>query len=183
MCGDMTPRASRGGLIAAISPYQDIKPSSSPELVLSFSNAENSHHTHATLSTSDQTSLHALRNMTTFTMRIELVWPQCLQLKSAFTYFFPSRKYGNLMTPTDLENSKPLYFFELCPQYKSTERIEFHLPHRLDFGVSESGIVGRQATLLSSSRDMSEMSILGKGVIGWDWLMVRWSWYTQFWCV
>lgn len=71
------------------------------------------------------------------------------------------------MTPTDLENSKPLYSFELSPQY-STERIEFHLPHRLDFGVSESGIVGRQATLLSSSRDMSEMSILGKGVIGWN---------------
>lgn len=71
------------------------------------------------------------------------------------------------MTPTDLENSKPLYSFELSPRH-STERIEFHLPYKLDFGVSESGIVGRQATLLLSSRDVSKMSILGKGVIGWD---------------
>lgn len=71
MCGDMNPRASRGGLIAAISPYQDVKTSTSPELVLSFSNAENAHQTHATLRTSDHTSLHTLKNITTFTMRIE----------------------------------------------------------------------------------------------------------------
>lgn len=71
------------------------------------------------------------------------------------------------MTPTDLENSQPLYSFKISPQY-STERIEFDLPYRLDFGVSESGIVGRQATLISSSRDVSKTSILGKGIIGWN---------------
>lgn len=70
MCGDMNPRASRGGLIAAISPYEDVK-TTVPELVLSFSNAENPHQTHATLSTSDHSSLHTLKNITTFTMRIE----------------------------------------------------------------------------------------------------------------
>jgi hypothetical protein len=70
MCGDMNPRASRGGLIAAISSYQDVK-TNAPELILCFSNAENPHQTHATLSTSDHSSLHTLRNVTTFTMRIE----------------------------------------------------------------------------------------------------------------
>lgn len=71
------------------------------------------------------------------------------------------------MTPTDLKKSKPLYSFELNPQH-STGQIDFHLPYKLDFGVSESGIVGRQATLLSSSRDVDKTSILGKGVIGWN---------------
>lgn len=71
MCGDMNPRASRGGLIAAIYPYQELKTTTVPELVLSFINMENSLQTHATLSTSDHTSLHTLRNITSFTMRIE----------------------------------------------------------------------------------------------------------------
>ncbi|KAE8552352.1 hypothetical protein EYB25_006246 [Talaromyces marneffei] len=76
-------------------------------------------------------------------------------------------KFGNLMTPTALEKSKPLYSFDLSPQH-TAGRIEFSLPYKLDFGVSEYGIVGRQATLLSSSQDVSERSILGKGVIGWN---------------
>lgn len=71
------------------------------------------------------------------------------------------------MTPTDLEKSQPLYSFELSPQH-STGRIEFNLPYKLDFGVSESGIVGRQATLLSSGQDVNRPNILGKGVIGWN---------------
>lgn len=70
MCGDMNPRATRGGLIAAMSPYQDVK-MTTPQLVLSFSNEESSRQTHATLSTTDHTSLDTLKNITTFTMRIE----------------------------------------------------------------------------------------------------------------
>lgn len=67
----MNPRASRGGLIAAISPYQEVKTSTTLELVLSFSNDVNPHQTHATLSASDHTTLHTLKNITNFTMRIE----------------------------------------------------------------------------------------------------------------
>jgi hypothetical protein len=88
-------------------------------------------------------------------------------LVTKVTYGFSSRKYGDLMTPTDLEKSKPLYSFDLSPQHR-TGRIEFDIPYKLDFGVSESGIVGRQATLLSSSQDVRKMNILGKGVIGWN---------------
>lgn len=71
------------------------------------------------------------------------------------------------MNPTDLEKSQPLHSFQLSPQH-STGRIKFDLPYRLEFGVSESGIVGRQATLLLSSREVSETSILGTGIIGWN---------------
>lgn len=68
MCGGMSDRPSRGGLMAAMFPFQG---SRSSGFVLAFNNEEASHQTHATLSTPDHNTLDTLRGIRSLTMRIE----------------------------------------------------------------------------------------------------------------
>lgn len=64
----------------------------------------------------------------------------------------------------------PLHQFQLdmsrkkClkPGYHQTE-MEFELPDRLDLGVSEKGVVGRQVTLRETKG-----AVLGVGIVGYN---------------
>lgn len=78
------------------------------------------------------------------------------------------RKYGDLSTAAP--NTAPLYSFRLdlaqSPNIKpgrcQTE-MEFELSERLELGVSEQGIVGRQVTM-SDAHGI----VLGVGVVGYN---------------
>lgn len=69
-----------------------------------------------------------------------------------------SRRHGDL-TSTDSALHQPLHSFSLDTRGQT---MEFELPERLDLGISETGIVGRQVTLLSRN------VLLGTGIVGWN---------------
>jgi hypothetical protein len=77
------------------------------------------------------------------------------------------RKSGDLSTSSEL--STPLYQFSLnLKQHKNSKlahptEMEFELPERLDLGVSEKGVIGRQVTVKEQGG-----SILGVGVVGYN---------------
>ncbi|KAE8353762.1 hypothetical protein BDV28DRAFT_100824 [Aspergillus coremiiformis] len=71
-------------------------------------------------------------------------------------------RYGDL---TSALRSPPLHQFRLRPSAKSHTEMEFELPERLDLGVSEKGIVGRQVTVLVEGA--SSVGI-GTGIVGYD---------------
>ena len=80
------------------------------------------------------------------------------------------RKYGDL-TSSPTYTAPPLHAFRLHPR-PSTQASkpglgpgpewECELPERLDLGISEKGIVGRQVTVVAGGGDM------GLGVVGFD---------------
>ncbi|KAE8379940.1 hypothetical protein BDV26DRAFT_290807 [Aspergillus bertholletiae] len=71
-------------------------------------------------------------------------------------------RYGDL---TSARTSPPLYQFRLQPSGKDRAEMEFELPERLDLGVSEKGIVGRQITVLVEGP--SSVGV-GTGIVGYD---------------
>lgn len=56
--------------------------------------------------------------------------------------------------------SQPLHSFAL--DTGSSNAMEFELPEKLDLGVSERGIIGRQVTLLFGN------TTLGTGIVGYN---------------
>jgi len=50
----------------------------------------------------------------------------------------------------------------LKPGHRQTE-MEFELPERLDLGVSEKGVVGRQVTMKDTGG-----AVLGVGIVGYN---------------
>lgn len=60
---------------------------------------------------------------------------------------------------------EPLHQFRLQPGGKGNDEMEFELPERLDLGVSETGIVGRQVTVLVEGQ--SSVGV-GMGIVGYD---------------
>ncbi|KAJ5961313.1 uncharacterized protein N7479_008463 [Penicillium vulpinum] len=76
-------------------------------------------------------------------------------------------KYGDLSTTT--QPISPLYQFHLNSERDKNSNttnlaeIEFELPERLDLGVSEKGIIGRQVTVREQGG-----SILWIGVVGYN---------------
>ncbi|KAJ1717382.1 hypothetical protein COH20_000072 [Aspergillus flavus] len=71
-------------------------------------------------------------------------------------------RYGDL---TSARMSEPLHQFRLQPGGKGNDEMEFELPERLDLGVSETGIVGRQVTVLVEGQ--SSVGV-GMGIVGYD---------------
>ncbi|KAB8240938.1 hypothetical protein BDV35DRAFT_398160 [Aspergillus flavus] len=71
-------------------------------------------------------------------------------------------RYGDL---TSARMSEPLHQFRLQPGGKGNDEMEFELPERLDLGVSETGIVGRQVTVLVEGQ--SSVGV-GVGIVGYD---------------
>lgn len=71
-------------------------------------------------------------------------------------------RYGDL---TSARMSEPLHQFRLQPCGKGNDEMEFELPERLDLGVSETGIVGRQVTVLVEGQ--SSVGV-GMGIVGYD---------------
>ncbi|KAL4895739.1 hypothetical protein BDV59DRAFT_199724 [Aspergillus ambiguus] len=62
--------------------------------------------------------------------------------------------------------SIPLHRFRLGPSRSSDSScMEFDLPERLDLGVSETGIVGRQVTVTVEG---SPLGTTGRGIVGFD---------------
>ncbi|KAJ5184458.1 hypothetical protein N7491_007677 [Penicillium cf. griseofulvum] len=176
MCGE-TNRPTFGGTIAVLFPREtrrsssvsDASLSSSPESVSSFASSSSSssspsstasmssyslffrekgatHNTTAIFRTEDAETYYALRGCRNVNMRIE--------------------KYGDLSTTSQ---PSPLHQFNLnMEQGKSSKtanmtEIEFELPERLDLGVSEKGVIGRQVTVREQGG-----SILGIGVVGYN---------------
>jgi hypothetical protein len=72
--------------------------------------------------------------------------------------------------------SQPLHQFQLQPHFStsqsksaalSSSELEFSLPERLDLGVSERGIVGRQVTVFATGQ-AGEVIPMGNGIVGYD---------------
>ncbi|KAJ5131241.1 uncharacterized protein N7515_007280 [Penicillium bovifimosum] len=151
MCGE-TNRPAFGGTIAVLFP-QESRPSprsaeaslsSSPESISSLSSSSMSsyslffretdatnHKTRAIFRTEDVETYNALRSHGNVDMRIE--------------------RSGDLSTTS--QSSSPLYQFSLdMKKHKDLKsahptEMEFELPERLDLGVSEKGVIGRQVTV------------------------------------
>ncbi|OQE24562.1 hypothetical protein PENSTE_c007G07376 [Penicillium steckii] len=167
MCGD-TNRPTFGGTIAVLFPQDSsVSPekslSSSPASVLSQSTSSstsslsayslffrdtNDHKTKATFRIDDPETYQTLRSYEDVDIRIE--------------------KYGDLSTSVPV--TAPLHQFRVnLSQDKSLKsfsheaEIQFELPERLDLGVSEKGIVGRQVTLREA-----EGAVLGVGIVGFN---------------
>ncbi|KAJ6120894.1 hypothetical protein N7523_005174 [Penicillium sp. IBT 18751x] len=168
MCGESN-RPTFGGTIAVLFPRDTRLPSnssslsSSPDSIVSsasststlssyslfFRDAETKdHNTKAILQIDDEETFETLRGCGQVNMRIE--------------------KYGDLTT--SLPNSPPLHQFQLDlsrnhglkPGHRQTE-MEFELPERLDLGVSEKGVVGRQVTMREAGG-----AVLGVGIVGYN---------------
>ncbi|KAF4762028.1 hypothetical protein N7455_003280 [Penicillium solitum] len=171
MCGE-TNRPTFGGTIAVLFPRgthqssntSDASLSSSPASVSSFASSSSTGSmssyslffretdattpkTKAIFRTEDAETYHALRGCRNVNMRIE--------------------KYGDLSTTS--QSTSPLHQFRLNmaqdKDYKSANpmEIEFELPERLDLGVSEKGVIGRQVTVREQGGE-----ILGIGVVGYN---------------
>ncbi|KAJ6137399.1 hypothetical protein N7471_003885 [Penicillium samsonianum] len=171
MCGE-TNRPTFGGTIAVLFPQgthqssntSDASLSSSPESVSSFTSSsstasmssyslffrdtdETTPKTRAIFRTEDAETYHALRACRDVDMRIE--------------------KFGDLSTTS--QSTSPLHQFHLNMQQDKNLKtanpteIEFELPERLDLGVSEKGVIGRQVTVREQGG-----SILGIGVVGYN---------------
>ncbi|KAL3444755.1 hypothetical protein BJX65DRAFT_282846 [Aspergillus insuetus] len=87
-------------------------------------------------------------------------------------------RHGDLtLAPTTLlaEKSQPLHQFQLLPHFSSPSKssalssseLEFSLPERLDLGISERGIVGRQVTVFARGQ-AGEVIPMGNGIVGYD---------------
>ncbi|KAL2847921.1 hypothetical protein BJX68DRAFT_239060 [Aspergillus pseudodeflectus] len=88
-------------------------------------------------------------------------------------------RHGDLtLTPSTLlsPKSQPLHQFQLQPHFStsqsksaalSSSELEFSLPERLDLGVSERGIVGRQVTVFATGQ-AGEVIPMGNGIVGYD---------------
>ena len=79
-----------------------------------------------------------------------------------------NRKHGDLSTTN--HTSPPLHRFRLDVAQdvahqggNSQSQLEFQLPQRLDLGVSEKGVLGRQVTVTEEGG-----AILGVGVVGYN---------------
>lgn len=77
------------------------------------------------------------------------------------------RKFGDLSTTTP--SPPPLHQFQLNLSHGAgrhsgpQQDLELELPERLDLGVSEKGVVGRQVTVSEASG-----AILGVGIVGYN---------------
>ncbi|KAJ5465896.1 hypothetical protein N7530_009683 [Penicillium desertorum] len=180
MCGD-TNRPTFGGTIAVLFPrgtHQSSNTSgaslsSSPESVSSFASSSSStasissyslffrdtdaSKTRAIFRTEDAVTYHALRGCGNVDMRIDT--DQRLTVRI--------RKFGDLSTTS--QSTAPLHQFRLNmeqdknPRTVNPTEIEFELPERLDLGVSEKGVIGRQVTVREEGG-----SILGIGIVGYN---------------
>jgi hypothetical protein len=80
---------------------------------------------------------------------------------------FYVRKFGDLSSTAP--STTPLHQFRLnMGQDKNHSTVnptefEFELPERLDLGVSEKGVIGRQVTVREQGG-----SILGMGIVGYN---------------
>ncbi|CAG8221916.1 unnamed protein product [Penicillium salamii] len=163
MCGD-TNRPSLGGTIAVLFPQNqntsaEASLSSSPESVSSFTSsssiasmssynlffrdAQKANRTKVVLQTNDTETYHALRDYGHLNIRIE--------------------KYGDISNTS--QSLSPLHQFKLSMDQdtcSSRTEMEFELPEKLDLGVSETGVIGRQVTVREGGL------ILGIGVVGYN---------------
>ncbi|KAJ9492039.1 hypothetical protein VN97_g1176 [Penicillium thymicola] len=171
MCGE-TNRPTFGGTIAVLFPRgthqssntSDASLSSSPASASSFVSSSSTGSmssyslffqdtdattpkTKAIFRTEDSETYHVLRGCRNVDMRIE--------------------KYGDLSTMS--QSTSPLHQFRLDMEQEKNSKtvnpmeIEFVLPERLDLGVSEKGVIGRQVTVREQGGE-----ILGIGVVGYN---------------
>jgi len=76
------------------------------------------------------------------------------------------RKYGDISNSS--QSSAPLHEFKLNMKHdkvssKNATEMEFELPEKLELGVSEKGVIGRQVTVCEEGG-----TILGIGVVGFN---------------
>ncbi|KAK9851948.1 hypothetical protein MYU51_008849 [Penicillium brevicompactum] len=110
---------------------------------LFFRDAERANRTKVVLQTSDTDTYHALRDFGQVDVRIE--------------------KYGDISNTS--QSLSPLYEFKLHMERdmgSTRSQMEFEIPEKLDLGVSETGVIGRQVTVREGG------SILGIGVVGYN---------------
>ncbi|EYE99023.1 uncharacterized protein EURHEDRAFT_383209 [Aspergillus ruber CBS 135680] len=136
MCGP--PRPSSGGRIAVLFPASS---SSANSYSVLFHNSKENTQATFRADNNDIDTLAALWGSSAIDLRIE--------------------KYGDLTSSPTLASS-PLHAFRLSPQPGTSKmEMECELPERLDLGISDTGIVGRQVTVVADGR-------MGTGVVGYD---------------
>ncbi|KAJ5614525.1 hypothetical protein N7528_008179 [Penicillium herquei] len=161
MCGNSN-RPAVGGTIAVLFPPMD-KRSSSPESSLSsspdsiisstsmssyslfFRESEANSPTKAIFRIDDAETYNTLRACQQVNMRIE--------------------KYGDLSTGQPATPPLHQFCLDLAKQTPRTFQTDviIELPERLDLGVSEKGVVGRQITMTET-----DGSVLGIGIVGYN---------------
>ncbi|PYH99426.1 hypothetical protein BO71DRAFT_369019 [Aspergillus ellipticus CBS 707.79] len=142
MCGPSRP--STGNLIAIIFPSPS--PSSScanTSYRLSFQDTSPTNTTKATFRITDPNTLNAFRASQAVEVRIE--------------------RYGDLTTQTSVP---PLHHFRVPFSAPGSGEIEVLFPERLELGISERGIVGRQVSVVLAGVDVDVC--MGRGVVGFD---------------
>ncbi|KAF9884705.1 hypothetical protein FE257_001334 [Aspergillus nanangensis] len=73
-------------------------------------------------------------------------------------------RHGDLTSKT---SHPPLHRFKLRRSPEMTDcdsAMEFDLPERLDLGISDTGIVGRQVTVTMEGSSL----VMGRGIVGFD---------------
>ncbi|KAL2820690.1 hypothetical protein BJX63DRAFT_428009 [Aspergillus granulosus] len=156
MCG--IPRPSTGHRIAIIFPPRHPSSSTahpaSANYALFFQESDSDSKTRAVFRSKDTSMIDIFRACRGIDLRIE--------------------RHGDLtLSPPTLarEQSQPLYQFQLQPHSSSksvlSSELEFSLPERLDLGVSDKGIVGRQVTVFATGQ-AGEVIPMGNGIVGYD---------------
>ncbi|KAJ5391460.1 hypothetical protein N7509_006950 [Penicillium cosmopolitanum] len=167
MCGE-TNRPTFGGTIAVLFPRDNNLSSER-----SLSSSPDSITSQSTSTSTSSLSSYSLFFRDTNDQRTKAVFqiddPETYQtLKGLGNVDMRIEKYGDLST--SFPPTAPLHQFRLdlsqnkClkPGFHQTE-MEFELPERLDLGVSEKGVVGRQVTLREA-----EGAVLGVGIVGFN---------------
>ncbi|GFF23443.1 probable mannosyl-oligosaccharide alpha-1,2-mannosidase 1B [Aspergillus udagawae] len=144
MCGT-TYRPTSNGRIAVMFPSPSTKSMNTYSLFFHEGHGQARSHTRAIFRLEDPSTRDAFGKCESIDLRIE--------------------RYGDL---TSALTAPPLHRFRLRPKsvQKGTE-MEFELPERLDLGVSERGIVGRQVTVVAEGGS-SEVLGMGMGIVGYD---------------
>ncbi|KAF2110345.1 hypothetical protein BDV96DRAFT_667320 [Lophiotrema nucula] len=146
MCNGASTRTSQGGSIAVLRPKQQFdKSDSNNDWKLLFSNDS--------------------LNQPCLGTQIELRGLQEQPRIHAPGYWVVIHRDGDLNAPALPPNqlpSNPLTSFPLEQDLLSTT----NLPHRLDLGVGDSGIIGRRVSLMTSS--LKGPMIVAEGIAGWN---------------
>ncbi|KAL4880138.1 hypothetical protein BJY04DRAFT_81007 [Aspergillus karnatakaensis] len=146
MCGIARP--SSGHRIAIMFPPPPAEPTGTSHQSYSLFFQESESKTKAVFRIKDINTVDAFRAFQGIDLRIE--------------------QHGDLSIGGSSKLKDPLFKFQLQPTFpKGSEEVEFSLPEKLDLGVSEQGIVGRQVTVVGRGAT-GEVVQMGNGIVGYD---------------
>ncbi|KAL3472020.1 hypothetical protein BJX99DRAFT_262739 [Aspergillus californicus] len=187
-----SPSAGSAGSSSSVSPgnkqsyslffqESDIETDSESSESDTSSQSSNQSQTKAIFRMQDTSTINTFRKCRGIDLRIEYVYFSAypfpilsvLEEDTVGNEITEYRRHGDLTispnTTHALGKIQPLHTFQLRPSLSSasSSEMEFDLPERLDLGVSERGIVGRQVTVVARGIT-GEVLQAGRGIVGFD---------------